>query len=167
MSFNAAFKEVLKHEGGYNFHPSDSGGHTNFGISLRFYKENIDPMADDKTIQSLTKQDAREIYKDYFWEPYKYDQIPHIIAVKLFSFSVNMGHKRAHKLLQRALRASGHNLVDDGILGKKTHEAISVCDPYNVLCALRSEGAGRYRYIALANPELKVFLTGWLNRAYS
>jgi lysozyme family protein len=34
--FNELVKTILKFEGGYVDHPSDPGGATNFGISLRF-----------------------------------------------------------------------------------------------------------------------------------
>lgn len=165
--YETAFKEVLKWEGGFNEHPNDPGGATNFGISLRFYQENIDPMAGRLTILNLTKDDAKAIYKTHFWDKGGYDLLPHIIGVKLFSFAINMGQKRANKILQRAIRAAGKNIKDDGIIGKETLDALMVCDPYCVLAALKSEAAGRYRWLVLNNPNLKVFLTGWLNRAYS
>lgn len=167
MTFETAFKEVLRWEGGYNEHPNDKGGATNFGISLRFYQEKIDPMATNKTILALKKEDAQEIYKKFFWDANGYDRLPHVVGVKMFSFAVNMGAKRANKLLQRAIRAAGKDIKDDGIIGAKTIEALFLCDPYVVVAALKSEAAGRYRYLALADPSQKVFLTGWLNRAYS
>lgn len=166
-TFESAMKDVLRWEGGFNEIPEDPGGATNFGISLRFYKENIDPMADRDTIMNLTKEEATDIYKVHFWNPYPYDKLPYIIAKKTFNFAINMGTRRAFKLLQRAIMAAtGEMIKDDGVIGPKTLKQLGKADPYCVLAALKSEAAGRYRWLILNNPELKVFQSGWLKRAY-
>jgi len=47
--FNFSISAILKHEGGYSNHPSDSGGPTNYGISFRLLKDMaIDINHDDK-----------------------------------------------------------------------------------------------------------------------
>jgi lysozyme family protein len=167
--FMRSMPELLRWEGGYVDHPDDPGGATNFGISLRFYQENIDPTADKITIMNLKKDDAYEIYYKHFWLPGKYDQLQNFgLAKRTFCFGVNMGIKRANKLLQRALKAStGEDVVVDGIIGPKTLEVLKGADEKATVAALKSEAAGRYRTLAIANPKLKVFLKGWLNRAYA
>jgi len=42
-NFNDCLNRVLKDEGGYSNHPADPGGPTNYGITLRDYRDNINP----------------------------------------------------------------------------------------------------------------------------
>ncbi len=73
----------------------------------------------------------------------------------------------AHRLIQRALRSAGRDVIEDGLLGPKTIAAINAVDVSDLLAALKSEAAGYYRSIAASNPKQRKFLKGWLNRAYS
>jgi lysozyme family protein len=165
--FTRAVADVLKHEGGYVDHPNDPGGATNHGISLRFYRR-IKPGATAKDIKALTRKDAMQIYYDHWWVRYSYAQLPFSIGKRVFSFSVNMPTKQAHIILQRALRAAtGENLVLDGVIGPKTLAAVKGSYHGQLLAALRSEAAAYYRLLAQRRPSMKVFLKGWLNRAYS
>ncbi|MDR2781942.1 MAG: hypothetical protein LBB21_05845 [Holosporaceae bacterium] len=157
--FSKAFEYVLKHEGGYVNDPADPGGETNFGISKRSY-----PHLD---IKNLTLDQAKEIYFRDFWQKGKYEQIEDKnIAIKLFDLGVNIGINQANKLIQRALRAAGTQVVEDGIIGPITLKAINEADPTDLLSALKSESAGHYRLIANLNPSQKKFIEGWLRRAY-
>jgi len=55
----------------------------------------------------------------------------------------------------------------DGILGPITKRMINRCvNKTGLLVAMRSEAAGVYRMIAAKKPALRVFLAGWLRRAY-
>jgi lysozyme family protein len=157
--FLKAFEYLLKHEGGYVNDKADPGGETNFGISKRSYP-NLD-------IKNLTLDKAKEIYYRDFWLKGKYEQIEdENIAIKLFDLSVNMGINQANKLIQRALRATGVSVFEDGIIGSVTLKAINKTDQTDLLAALKAEAAGHYRLIANLNPSQKKFITGWLNRAY-
>ena len=154
-SFSEAIEVVLRHEGGYVNDPNDPGGETNFGLSKRSYP--------NLQIAALTRDQAMAIYKQDFWNPFPYENIPSSVATKLFDLAVNMGSLQAFKLLQRAVRAvSGHPLLEDGRLGPTSLEAIRQCAEPCLLAALKSEAAGFYR--GLKNPH---FEDGWLNRAYS
>ena len=77
-----------------------------------------------------------------------------------------MGHHWACVLVQRALRASGKNIVEDGDFGPQTLDAINNVDSTDLLASLKSEAAGYYRTLAAIDKQDKVFLKGWLNRAY-
>jgi lysozyme family protein len=157
--FFKAFEYLLKHEGGYVNDPADPGGETRYGISKQSYP-NLD-------IKNLTLDQAREIYFRDFWSRGKYEQIEdENIAIKLFDLAVNVGINQANRLIQRALRAAGTQIVEDGIIGPITLAAINKADPTDLLAALKSESAGYYRLIANANPSQQKFITGWLKRAY-
>ncbi len=159
--FETVIDQTLAHEGGYSNNPSDAGGETKYGISKRSYP-NVD-------IKNLTLEQAKAIYKKDFWDNQGYSQIEDIpLASKVFDLGVNMGTKNAVILLQRALKANGFkSLEDDGVYGSATNEALKNTDPKKVLIALRSEAAGYYRRLVASNSSQKVFLKGWLNRAYA
>jgi len=161
--FLIAVARVLANEGGYSSNPADPGGATRFGISAREY-----PGVD---IAALTRDDAIKIYWRDWWLKFGFARLPDAAAAKTFDLSVNMGPAHAIECLQRALRACGHRVVEDGVLGEGTALAAARADPGSLLSALRSEAAGYYRISAAlargqrANGDHE-FLDGWLNRAY-
>jgi len=160
-TFDAAVDVVLQREGGYSNDPADAGQETNFGISKRAFPE--------EDIPNLTEARAREIYRVFWWDRYEYWRLEdQKIATKVFDLSVNTGPSQAHKLLQRAVRAStGHVLRDDGILGPVTLSAANMAPTAPLLAALRSEAAGFYRVLVAQRPTQGRFIGGWLRRAYT
>jgi lysozyme family protein len=158
--FEHAVSFVLSHEGGYSDDADDDGGETKFGISKRSYP--------DIDINALTVEQAKAIYKRDFWEPQLYKDIKDVnLATKVFDLAVNMGSNWAHRLVQRALRATGQDILEDGILGPMTLAAINKADLTDLLAALKSEAAGYYRTLAATKPKRAKFLKGWLKRAYA
>ena len=163
--FDSAFKRLLIFEGGYVLDELDSGGETKYGISQRSYPH--------VNIKALTKKQAKEIYRTDWWEKYKYDKMANMcegnyseIAIRLFILAVNIGPKNAHKVLQRSLIATGEELDVDGIIGEHTKRLL-LSNGHRIIYPFRSEAAGFYRALVAGRPELKPFLKGWLDRAYS
>ena len=140
--FKSAIPTIFLHEGGYVNHPNDPGGETNFGITKRTY-----PHLD---IKNLTKAQARKIYRRDFLNPGKYEKIDNQqAATKVFDLAVNMGPRRAHRLLQKAVRAT--NKVPASKL----------------LQELRAVAVLFYVNLVFKNADRAVFLRGWLRRAVS
>jgi len=197
-NFELAVANVLEHEGGFTDNKHDPGGATDFGISLRYLKDLADADGDgfldgdiDKDgdvdrddIKAMTRVDAKRFYRKNWWQAYKYDNIDNAgVAVKVLDMSVNMGGKQAHKLVQRALRAVGVEVTDDGVLGPISFAAINTATPKLLIPALRCTQAGFYYALVMRNnalrkagvrrasgkkyEDLAVFLKGWLRRAYS
>lgn len=169
---------VLEHEGwgAYTDDPADPGGATKWGISLRFLRAqgplvgdiDGDGDVDAADVMSLTRGRAVDLFGTAFWDRYGYgDFFEAGLAIKVFDLAVNMGPKPAHRCLQRALRAWGIQVAEDGILGPKTRTAVNGAHGPTVLIALRSEAAGYYRLLEARHPPFKRFIKGWLNRAYS
>lgn len=179
-SFDMAVEYVLKKEKGLEENPSDPGGITNMGISLRMLRS-LDPYIlskyglhdpiDSQTVRSLTPDQAKAIYRGEFWDHARFqDIISQSIATYLFDAAVNMGISPAIKCIQRAVWAVLHNkevMIDDGILGDETLKIINTCSPYLLFPALVSERGGEYRLISAMNPGESSFLPGWLSRAYN
>lgn len=168
--FESAYQELFKDEGGFVV---DQGGPTNFGITLKtLLALNIDLNKDGeinlKDITGMTPEQAKEFFRAW-WYRYRYDLITDDrVSSKIFNLSVNMGQNQAGKIAQRALRACGVKLVEDGIVGSKTRVMINSVDPKMMMVGLCAEAAGFYRVLAALNPKKYADdLNGWLNkRAY-
>lgn len=170
--YERAIAVLLAHEGDFTDHPSDPGGETNFGISLRFLKGvgldvDGDGVIGPDDIRKLSRADAVSLYRREWWDRHGYDRLPDDIAIKVFDLAVNMGARQAHKLLQRACHACGSAISEDGVLGPVTIAAARTIAADALLPALRSEAAGFYRALVAARPDLNPFLNGWIRRAYS
>ena len=172
-NFEQAIDYVIKNEGiGYENVSGDTGGATNTGISSSSgYLESAIKkglLPEETTIKSLTVEQAKIIYKHFFWDYLKLaNVINQSIATKILDTCVNVGCIWGIKLLQRAIRsATGIKLEEDGIIGQNTFEGIRQSLSANLLSAYKSECAGYYRSIVARKPEQEKFLTGWLNRAY-
>lgn len=168
-TFEAAIDWVINHEGG---ELTKDPVWTRWGVTLPEIKTagldyNQDGVVDLADIDGLTREEAREFYRQMDWrEEFAYiaDQR---VATKVLDLCVNVGEKQAIKLLQRACRAvTGYALTDDGVFGSRTLAATNGSDPGRLLAAMASEAAGFYRLISAARADYKQYLNGWLNRAY-
>ena len=158
--FLAAVERVLANEGGYCSNPADPGGATNFGISARSH-----PGLD---IAALTRDAAVEIYWREWWLRFGFARLPAAPAAKTFDLAVNMGAGHAIQCLQRALRACGTPVTEDGVIGAATAAQAARADPAELIAALRSELAAYYRLVAAGNgDDQNKFIKGWLKRAYA
>lgn len=157
--FEKAVLFVLENEGGCVYDKSDPGGETKYGISKRSHP-NVD-------IKNLSLDDAKKIYYCEYWLKGKCGDIPdEAIATKFFDFIVLFGVRAATIVLQRAIRAGGIIIQDDGIFGSQTLLGALFCEAKILLIGLKCEGACYARLIAQKNPAQQKFLNGWLNRAY-
>ena len=145
--------DVLKREGGYVNHPNDPGGETNYGIAKRSHP--------DEDIKNLTEERATEIYKKSYWNPSKATSVPGTLRWTYFDMVVNMGQRRAVKILQEACNSKGCKLVVDGLIGRKTIAASKKIDNsrlkvYRILY---------YTDLVKRKPKLSDFIVGWIRRA--
>lgn len=170
-NFEKAHEFVSRWEGGYVNHAADPGGATNFGISLRFLKQqgldigdiDGDGDIDAEDIRKLTAKDAAAIMKREFWDGLGLDDLgKQLCAIVLYDTAVNMGSSYARKLLQKAL-----GLRQDGVWGPVTWSALRVCDDRKTALAICHLRRARYHELAEGRPELRAFLRGWLRRVDS
>lgn len=163
--------EIIRKEGGFNDHPADLGGPTNFGITEAVARANgyAGPMRD------LPRGLAETIYrKRYFVDP-GYDKVNLVstaVAEELFDTAVNMGPKWPGEWLQRSLNAlddRGPELVVDGKVGPATVEALrayikrrGVSGEVVLVRALNCLQGARYLAITEGRPANKAFFYGWL-----
>jgi hypothetical protein len=127
--FDSAMERLFKVEGGYVNNPADRGGETNFGIS----KKN-NP---DVDVANLTRDQAKGLYRQRYWDAINADQLPASIREVAFDSAVNHGVGATQKMLQQA---GG--------------------DP-DKLIALRRQ---KYQNIVESDPSQAQFANGWENR---
>ncbi|NJM13355.1 MAG: hypothetical protein HC889_17110 [Synechococcaceae cyanobacterium SM1_2_3] len=147
-TFDRCLQLILDEEGGISNHRQDPGGLTKFGISRRSYP-NLD-------INSLTLQQASEIYHRDYWTPIKGDLLPPGLDLMMFDGAVNQGTHTAIVLLQKAL-----DIKADGIIGEVTLSRASREMP-TLLITFAAERALRYEF----NRNEETFGRGWYRRLF-
>jgi lysozyme family protein len=153
VNFDDIIEVVLHHEGGYVNDPDDPGGETNFGIAKRSHP--------DVDIANLTKEGAKEIYKEHYWNRNKVESLSEDLRHIYFDMCVNQGRGRAVKILQKAANAKGANLVVDGGMGPKTIAAMEGVE----LQRVRAYRVKYYADLVTRKPDLEKFYFGWFRRA--
>lgn len=185
QTIDAIIATVLAHEGGYVDHPSDPGGATNHGVSLRYARGvgldlDGDGDTDHDDILLVTPEVAASLYREDFLARPGIDRLPEEIQPVLVDWAINSGPPRAVMGLQQVINTLAgaphatlpiQTLVVDGVIGPKTRRAAEA--------ALHRIGAGAlidrivdariafYHALVAARPERRVFLKGWLARAES
>ena len=169
--FLKAMPYIFEHEGGYNDIKQDSGGATNFGISLSLLKSlgtagdiNHDGHVDWIDIKTLDKEHAEIIYYNNFWKPYN-ETLTERLSIKIFDTGVNTGIPRSVKLLQTALNACGSNIPTDGLIGPTTLAETAKYDETTLLTQYCKAQMTFYDEIVTKNPDQKKFIIGWHNRS--
>lgn len=126
MNFDLAFDRLMGHEGGYVNDPNDPGGETKWGISKRSYPH--------LTISTLTRDDARRIYRRDFWERIHGDKLHDGVAFQVFDIAVNSGIETAVRQLQRAI-----GVADDGHFGPVSQAAAEKASETDTIMRLNAE----------------------------
>ena len=152
VEFDDIIEVVLHHEGGYVNDPDDPGGETNFGIAKRSHP--------DVDIANLTKDGAKEIYKEHYWDRNKVESLSEDLRHIYFDMCVNQGRGRAVKIMQRAANAKGADLKVDGGMGPKTIAAMDGVE----LDRVRAYRIKYYADLVTRKPDLEKFYFGWFRR---
>lgn len=96
---------MLAHEGGYTNHPSDPGGPTNWGITLRDARLYWKRDASALDVRAMPLSVAKQIYRERYWNALRCDELPLGVDYALFDYGVNSGVSRARKVLTRIVAA--------------------------------------------------------------
>src|SRR4051794_41836703 len=75
-SFEPSLAPVLKHEGGDVNHPADPGGATNLGITAATLALARGHPVSPADVAALTRAEAAAIYRRFFWNPARGDDLP-------------------------------------------------------------------------------------------
>jgi lysozyme family protein len=176
-TIDGLIEDIINTEGGYTNDPNDSGGETNYGITVAVARHfgYVDDM------RHLPRMTAKAIYlRKYVIAP-GFDAVTlrsHLIAAELVDTGVNLGQPTAARFLHRALNAFNRGGTDyadipedtkinantlvalDAYLNKRGSEGVTV------MCRALNSMQGMY-YIELVErrPKDEKYTYGWfLNR---
>lgn len=167
--FDRALEIVLKLEGGLSRDPRDPGNSggtaTNRGITQRTYNQWLDSKhRAHADVADVTEGEVRQIYLERYWQKGKCDKLEGAVAIAHMDACVNLGVRRASKLLQSALREAGFSEVEvDGVIGPVTIRAAQKADQARLFEAMLEKREERYRMLG-RREKYAPFLEGWLNR---
>jgi lysozyme family protein len=120
--FDQAFEELIGNEGGYVFHPSDPGGETNWGITVKVARK----YGYTGSMREMSQATAKDIYRHLYWLG-AFDRFTYPVAFQLFDGAVNSGVPQSVKWLQQAL-----GVKEDGILGPITMRTAIEMNPWRL-----------------------------------
>lgn len=141
-NFEYCVNQVLKSEGGYSNDPNDSGGATNRGITINDYRRFINRRGTVDNLKKLTLEQAKEIYREHYWNALDCDSLPSGVDYTVFDYGVNSGVNRSRTVLKKNSDKSGSDLIN----------------------AINDERVSFLKEVALTQSKDKKFLRGWLLR---
>lgn len=168
--FEVAMRHIFREEGGKAELVGDSGGLTNYGISIKFAGSiHLDIDGDGKTtradIEGLTPQKALEIYLEHFWLKARCHELPDPIALAHMDAAVNLGVGRSIRMLQKGLNVSmAGRLAVDGDFGQITRGAIGRMRALGLERPVLMEMIARRGEWYASLDHLKQFRLGWMRR---
>jgi lysozyme family protein len=154
-NFGACLAFVLKREGGFTDDPRDPGGATNLGVTRATWQRWTGHAATAQDIAALKVEDVTPLYKKYYWDTVKGDQLPTGLDLCLFDSAVNQGPNTAIMMLQKVL---GTHV--DAIMGPATMGLITMNSPSTLIQEFCD--ARRNRYFLTKNYTL--YGKGWIRR---
>ncbi|NIX76907.1 glycoside hydrolase family 108 protein [Microvirga terricola] len=154
-SFDEALAVVLTHEGGFVQHRLDPGGATNFGITRETLSRARGCPASVEDVRDLAQAEAGAIYRRFYWDVIRGEELPLGIALAVFDAAVNSGPGRAVRLFQEALA-----VPVDGLIGPLTVKAAGKADPAETIRAFTRARLGFLARLAI----WPVFGRGWRRR---
>jgi lysozyme family protein len=111
--------------------------------------------ADAEDVRGLTRDEAAEIYRFFYWDALRASEMPLGVALASFDYAVNSGVPRAVRHLQSILGVKA-----DGVVGPKTLAAVSQADAPDLIRRLTRARLG---FLARL-PTWPVFGRGWRRR---
>lgn len=166
----SVIEEILRVEGGYVNDPKDSGGETNFGITVAVARAN----GYHGDMKKMDRKRAFDIYAKKYWDANNLDKVALLneaIAKEIADTGVNMGTSRSAMFLQDALNVLGASpvLKVDGDIGVRTLLALSAYlqrrrnqPAQSVLLSMLNVMQGqRYLEVAKKYPKNKKYIFGW------
>lgn len=154
-NFDRCLTHVFASEGGYVNHPVDPGGATNMGITHGTLSRWRGKHVNKSDVRDLTRAEAAAIYRAWYWDKVRADDLPSGLDLVAFDAAVNSGPARGAKWLQQAL-----GVVADGYIGPQTLDAARgavVLNVINEACDIRLDYLKRLS-------TWPVFGRGWSGR---
>lgn len=163
LGLDQALEYLLAEEGGWSNHPSDRGGATMYGITQATYNAwRKKKKRSSQSVARITKEEARELYNEEYWEAASCDKIPWPISYLTFDAAVNSGVKRAVQWTQ-----DGVGVKADGQIGSASIQRCNSVVNNGEAHALLAIVDKRVEFLARLvqkDPSQAAFLLGWWRR---
>lgn len=143
QNYDFCIKEVLKSEGGYTNDPDDSGGATNFGITIADYRKYINKNGTATDVKNMTVDQAKTIYKQRYWNAVDGDNLPSGVDYTVFDYGVNSGVSRANRIYKQFSAEKDTSVLINKINDERLHFL---------------------QNLAISQPKNQKFLRGWTSR---
>jgi lysozyme family protein len=154
-NFEKCFVLLLKSEGGFVNNPRDPGGMTNLGVTKVTFDRWTNGDADEQQMRALTPADVEPLYREWYWDGVRGDDLPAGVDYFVFDFAVNSGIGTAIRMLQDAA-----DTVPDGKLGPVSMTAVLKQKPRDLIQMLQTT---RINYLRKMS-TWSTFGKGWTNR---
>ncbi|MEL6570371.1 MAG: holin-associated N-acetylmuramidase [Pseudomonadota bacterium] len=120
----AIAREIVAREGGYVNDPDDPGGATKYGVTIHTMRRlgldlDGDGDVDAREVQRISREQAEQIFLEYYFSRPQIDQLPAILQASVFDMYVNAG-THAVKMLQRLINDMRVTVSVDGVIGPQT-----------------------------------------------
>ena len=174
-NFSKSLKFILADEGKFSDIKFDRGGPTNQGITLitlihyhahfDYGDFDLDGDVDIDDIRLLDEpEEAAPIYRKYFWDVVRGDDLPSGVDYVIFDSAVNHGPRNAGIFLQKSVNRAGKKLAVDGSIGPVTAKIVWECDSQGIITDILRERDIFYKKIVANDPTQEKFSRGWTNR---
>jgi lysozyme family protein len=181
LSFDEAFKQIDKYEGGYGNDPNDVGEETYCGISRLShpgwsgwkYIDSQKPIRYNKKFAELDDK-VYNFYETLYWKRLKLDSIYNqALAEEMFDISVNMGYGNAVIMLKKSINVLNVGRYRNVDINKELdEETLKILqdhsDNHSYMSSLTKLVNGfqleRYKSICEKNPSKRRYLKAWLKR---
>lgn len=156
---------ILRWEGKFVNDPTDKGGATNMGVTLKTwrsvgYDKDGDGDIDVDDLKQLTPEEVRDrVLKPHYWDRWKADQLRSQRVANILVDWTWCSGKWGIVIPQRILC-----VPDDGIVGPLTISAANNIDPERFIALIYDARKEFLRQIVQKNPAQQKFYRGWLNR---
>lgn len=154
--------KLLRWEGGFVNDPDDAGGATNKGVTIATFRKFYGEDATIEQLKRITDDQWMHIFKVGYWDKYKADDIK---DQSIANLCVDWLYNSGITAIKRVQKIVG--VVDDGIVGPKTIEAINTKASRSLFYQIRAARIAFVETIARNKPSQRKFLQGWKNRILS
>ena len=156
---------ILRWEGKFVNDPTDKGGATNMGVTLKTwrsvgYDKDGDGDIDVDDLKQLPPEEVRDrVLKPHYWDRWKADQLKSQRVANILVDWTWCSGKWGIVIPQRILC-----VPDDGIVGPLTISAANNIDPERFIALIYDARKEFLRQIVQKDPAQQKFYRGWLNR---
>lgn len=156
-NFDQAFKWLMEHEGPFcdDTALGDKGGMTTWGVTHIDWSRWTGKPATRAEMMRLKQTDVKPLYKKFYWDFMKCDELPTGLDYAVFDYGVNSGVYKSAKVLQRLV-----GVEVDGLIGPKTLAAVKKTDAKQLALDMCKERLGYLRSLRI----FKNFGRGWTRR---